>query len=412
MAEHFFIRLSDGTDQATVVALNADGHLLRGPDAIPLSAAAGRAGDMAVTVLLPARDLVSCLASVPAASPARLRQMLPFSLEDDFAGDVEELHFAAGERNDNDELAVSVIAREKLELWLGMLRSAGIEPRRVCSEADGVPDTPGAVTLFVEGRRILGRRPRGAPFAFEELGLPEIWRLLEAERADSDDLGHAVLFVDRRTQSERRDEIEGWRAGVGEVNIRELPDGILPKLAASLVFESGANLLQGDYATRSNLLALARPWRAAAFFALALIGVSVLGTAAEYYKLNRDEARLTAEATQICASSYDMPQLPRCLIEMARRLADAGQPTSGGGRGFLPMLAAVAGAAGNAMAITGISYRDRVMTLEVQIPDASYLEAFGQRLSAGDDYAHETQNSVNQPDGSLQSRVRIVAANP
>jgi hypothetical protein len=97
---------------------------------------------------------------------------------------------------------------------------------------------------------------------------------------------------------------------------------------------------------------------------------------------------------------------------MARRMADAGQTPAGGGQGFLPMLAAVAGAAGNAMAISGISYRDRVMTLEVQIPDASYLEAFGQRLSVDGDYAHETQTSVNQPDGSLQSRVRIVATNP
>lgn len=412
MAEHLFIRLSDGTDQATVVALNTDGHLLRGPETLPLSAAARDAGDMAVTVLLPARDIVSCLASVPAASPARLRQMLPFSLEDELASDVDELHFAAGARNDKNELAVSIIARDRLERWLDLLRSAGIEPRRVCSEADGVPDTPGAVTLFVEGRRILGRRPGGAPFVFEEIGLGELWRLLETERADSGDLGHVVLFVDRRTRSDRDAEIEAWRAGITELNIRELPEGILPKLAAGLVFDSGANLLQGDYATRSDLLALARPWRVAAVFALALIGVSVLGTAAEYYKLNREEARLTAEATQICASSYGMPQLPRCLAEMARRMADSGQTTAGGGQGFLPMLAAVAGSAGNAMAISGISYRDRVMTLEVQIPDASYLEAFGQRLSADGDYAHETQNSVNQPDGSLQSRVRIVATSP
>jgi general secretion pathway protein L len=413
VAEHFFIRPSDGTDQAAVVALNANGHLIGAPETIPLSVAAARAGDMPITVLLPARDLVSCLASVPAASPGRLRQMLPFSLEDELAGDIEDLHFAAGERNDNDALAVSVIARDRLAYWLAALRSAGIEPRRICSEADGVPDTPGVVTLFMEGRQILGRRPGGAPFLFEEIGLTEIWHLLETERAESDDLGQAVLFVDRRTHDERREEIERWREGVAEVNVRELADGCLPKLASTLVFRGGANLLQGGFATQSNLLALARPWRVAAVFALAFVGVSVLGTGAEYYKLNSEEDRLAVEATQICADRYGTPQLSRCLAEMARRLSDAGQGvTGGGGQGFLGMLGAIAESAGDAMTITGISYRDRVMTLEVLVPNASYLEAFGQRLGAGAAYAHEVQNSVSQPDGGLQSRVRVVATSP
>lgn len=412
MSEHLFIRLGDAPDQATIVALDGDGRLLRGPETVAIAAAAAAARDMKVTVLLPAREIVCCLANVPAASPGRLRQMLPFSLEDEFAGDIDELHFAAGERNDDDRLAVSVIDRARLELWLGLLKSAGIDPQRVCSEADAVPDTPGAVTLFIEGRRILGRRAKGAPFLFEELSLPELWRLLEAEREDKDDLGHVVAFVDRDTHAARREEIDGWRETIGDVNLRELAEGCLPRLAASLVFRGGTNLLQGDFASRSNLLSLVRPWRAAAVFALALIGLSVLGTAAQYFKLSRDDSRLTAEATEICASGYGTETLSRCLAEMGRRLADSGQMASGSSQGFLSALAAVAGAVGDAMTINGISYRDRIMTLEVVTPNASYLEAFSQRLTDSGDFAFELQNSVTESDGSRQSRIRIMADNP
>ena len=412
MAEHLFIRMSDGSDQVSVVVLDANGHLLRGPETMALSAAAGWAHDMPVTVLLPARDIVSCLANVPAASPSRLRQMLPFSLEDEFVGDVEELHFAAGERNEAGKLAVSVIDRNGLDFWLAQLKAAGIALRRVCSEADAVPDTPGIVTLFVEGRRILGRRPGGAPFLFEEIGLSELWHLLQTEREDSADLGQAVVFIDAETHRQRRDEIERWREGVGEVNVKELADGCLPKLASGLVFRPGANLLQGDYAARSSIRALARPWRTAAGFALALIAVSVIGVGAQYFKLSRAESRLTAEATEVCAQSYGAPQLTRCLAEMGRRLADIGQAASSGGQGFLSMLAAVAGSVGDSMTISGIGYRDRVMTLEVVTPDASYLDAFGQRLRTDGTLAFELQNSVRAPDGGLQSRVRIAAANP
>lgn len=412
MAEHFFVRLSDGSDQASVVTLNADGHLLRGPETAPLSAVAERAADLPVTVLLPATDLVSCLANVPAASPGRLRQMLPFSLEDEFAGDIEELHFAAGDRNDEDELAVSVISRDRLDFWLGALKAAGIQPRRICSEADAVPDTPGVVTLFVEGRRILGRRPGGAPFLFEDLELPALWQLLDAEREDKSDLDHVVLFVDRESYAVRQEEIERWRASIGDVNLREVPGGSLPKLASGLVFRNGTNLLQGDYAPRSNVRALARPWLVAAGLALALIGISVIGTGAQYFKLSRGEARLTTEATQICADSYGIQQLSRCLVEMGRRLTDAGQTASSGGPGFLSALSAIAGSVGDAMTINGISYRDNVMTLEVVTPNAAYLDTFRQRLTDGDAYAFDLQNTVTGPDGSQQSRVRIVAGNP
>jgi general secretion pathway protein L len=412
VADHFFIRLEDDPHQATVVGLNADGRLLRAPETVALSAAAGLAGDLPVTVLLPPADLVSCLANVPAASPGRLRQMLPYSLEDEFAGDIEDLHFAAGERNDSGALAVSVIARDRLDFWLGVLETAGITPRRICSESDAVPDTPGVVTLFVEKRRILGRRPGGAPFAFGEIGLAELWQLLESERETKDDLEHVVLFVDREAYAARREEIEHWRAGIGDVNLKELGDGTLPRLAGGLVHRSGTNLLQGDYAARSNVRALARPWLAAAGFALALIAISVLGTGAQYFKLNREESRLTDQATQICTDRYGIPQLSRCLVEMGRRLADAGQATTGGGRGFLSMLADVANSVGESISISGISYRDRIMTLEVVTPNASYLDAFRQRLTDGGTYAFDTQNSVTQRDGGLQARVRIVESSP
>ena len=412
MSEHLFIRMSDRSDQATIVALNDDGHLIRGPETIFLSAVAERSEGMQVTVLLPARDLVSCVAKIPASSPARLRQMLPFSLEDEFAGDVEELHFAAGARNESDELAVSVIARERFEFWLDALKAAGVPMRRICSEADAVPDTLGVVTLFLEGRKILGRRAGGAPFFFEELNLSELWRLLAAEREDADDLENVVLFVDRDTRSERSSEIDAWQAAVGNLNVKELADGCLPKLAAGLVFQSGTNLLQGDYAPRSNFRALAQPWRAAAAFALVFLAFSVLGKGAEFFKLSRDNDLLIAETDAICAESYSSAQESRCLIEMGRRLADSGQTALGSGDGFLSTLTAVAELLDDAMSIDAISYRDQVMVLDLITPDVSYLEAFDQRLTQDDQFALDIQNTSPERDGSVSSRIRIQGRNP
>jgi general secretion pathway protein L len=407
--------MGNSAEPVSVVVVNDDGHLLGGPETMTLNEAAGRAEGRKVTVLLPAHDIVCCLANLPASSPARLRQMLPFSLEDDFAGDVDQLHFAAGRRTEGGALAVSVIARDVFDACIEALKNAGIDARRICSEADAVPDTPGTTTLFLEGAKLLGRRASGAPFAFDHLKLSELWPLLEAEQDDNADLNHVVVFVDREAQVLRQDELGAWRQSNGEsgfdVNIKECAEGCLPKLAAGLVFQSGTNLLQGAYASRSSIGTMLRPWRAAAGLAVFFLAFSMLGKGAEYFKLDRERDRLEQQAGSICAESYGSAQLSRCLVEMGRRLANFGQPTAAGGQGFLSTLAAVAGSLDDSMSIEGIDYRDGVLTLELTAPNVGYLDVFDQRLTETGEFALDIQNTVPDADGSLSSRVRIVAQN-
>ena len=413
MAEHLFIRFRSAADLVTVATLNDDGHLLGRPEAMPIAAAANRAEGKQVTVLLPAEDFVSTVVNMPSASPSRLRQMLPYSLEDELAGDIEDLHFAAGERNANGELAVAVIAHERLRSWRDTLTAANIHPRRICSEADGVPDTPGSVMLFLEGRKILGRRPASAPFVFADMSLQDLWALLLAEREDRSDLDNVVLFVDPQTASERHQEIDAWREQIAHLNLKELTDGCLPKLAAGFVHGGGANLLQGAYAARSNYQTLARPWYAAAGLAVALVAFSMLGKGAELIKLGRQEASLTAEATAICSASYGSQRLPQCLAEMGRRLAGAGQAASSAGSGgFLRMLTTVAAALSDSMIVNNINYRDGGMAIELIVPNVSMLETFSATLAQGEQFASDVQTTRTGADGRTVVRVRVVELNP
>lgn len=406
MADELFLRMGRVPDQATVVACDADGRLRFGPETLSLAAAAERAEGMQVTVLLPPAELVTCLAHLPAASPSRLRQMLPFSLEDDFAGDIDELHFAAGERNDGDALEVSVLANERLEFWLEALRSAGIAARRVCSAADAVPATPGVVTLYLEGREILGRRPGGAAFAFEELSLPELWHLLENERKDANDLQHVVVFVDSATFEARRAEIDAWRHDIAHVDVKQLADGCLPRLAASLVHRAGTNLLQGPYSTRSSYVTLLRPWRVAAGFLLAFVAFSFIAKGAELFKLERDDGRLDAEIAALCSQAYATPQLSSCRLEMQRRLAGAGQSATGGG--LLTALAAVADAAGEVLQIDNIDYRDSTLTLRAIVPNVSFLDPFSQAVAERGGYEVRVESVANADSDGQRATLRVV----
>lgn len=382
MAEQLFIRLRDDSELVSTIVLNADGHIVRGVQTQSLEASAGLCEGRRTTVLVPADSIVSLLADLPKANPARLRQMLAFSLEDSFADDIDNLHFAAGPRTESGRLMVSVVARSRLDAWLGRLAAAGVSPAAVCAVSEGVADTPSTTNLVLEGAATMGRRPGQTAFALDGLRLGEVWDLLEAEGEAGGDLQHVMLYLDRPALETRQQEIADLRSRVASLEARELPEGSLERLAAMLVFRPGTNLLQGSYTPRSNVAALLRPWYAAAslLLALVLIGIGSLGI--EYLKLRTDDRRLTEQAAEICAASYSSPQLAPCRAEMERRLTSAGETATSRQTGFLATLAAVADSAADGMALEALNFRNDVMDLELIVPSVERLDAFREHVAS------------------------------
>lgn len=414
MVEHAFIRLTEDPDRVSTVVINAEGQQVHGHAIQTLESAAALTEGRRTTVLVPGESIVTTAADVPKANPARLRQMLAFSLEDSFADDIDELLFAAGPRLDSGRLGVSVVGRQQLEAWLGRLKEAGVSPAAVCSVADGIPDTPATVNLMLEGRATtMGRYPGEAPFVLEGLSLREVWALLNARHGDdATDVKHVMIHTDHEALQTRRSEIDELRALVPSVDVRELADGCLPRLASTLVFRAGANLLQGDYAPKSNVSALIRPWYAAAGLGVALVLLSVVSMAAEYFALSRDDDDLTAQAAQICAESFSSPDLTACRGEMQRRMSVAGQQVSSGDTGFLATLAVVAEAAGSDTAIEFLDYRDgSVMVVELIVPSVEYLDAFRESV-ASDSRLDVNILTYTPEDSGVKGRVQIAEVGP
>src|SRR5690606_31387764 len=91
-----------------------DGRVVRQAQAGPLVDAAAFAVGRRVVVLVPGAEVVLTETTLPKASPARLRKMLPFSLEDTLAEDVEQLAFSVGPRQESGAVAVAIVARARL----------------------------------------------------------------------------------------------------------------------------------------------------------------------------------------------------------------------------------------------------------------------------------------------------------
>lgn len=405
MIEHLFIRLAG--EHCVGIVLNNDGRVVQRARTGTLESFAGPAAQRRVTVIVPAADVITTQAMLPNASAARLRQMLPFSLEDSFAEDVERLLFAPGARLASGELAVSVVSRELLEAWIAELVAAGIRADAIVAATDGVPDTPATLTLMLEGERVLGRCPDRAPFVFEGLDVAQVAALVGAP-ADAD-LQHAVVLSDEAGQSFHQRGLATLKDTMSSVDVKGLADGVLPHLAATLVLHPGTNLLQGPYARKSNWRALAKPWSAAASLLVATLGIVIASQAVELFALQRQDRTLTERVTARCGQAFGADRLSTCASAVQRRLSDAGAEASSRRESFLTTLAAVAESYSASGLIEALSYRNEVMDVQLVVPDVPALDAFAQQISSTERFDVRIQ-SANPSDDGVEGRLQIVAA--
>jgi general secretion pathway protein L len=409
MADYLFIRIGESDDDVSAVVLNADGRIIEPTRRAPLEALRPDAEGRRVVVLVPATEAITTRAELPKASQARLRQLLPYSLEDAFAADIDSLHFAPGRRLASGATAVSVIDRQRLDAWLAAVNAAGLRPQAVYSEADGVPDTPSTLNLLVEGERIYGRRPDEQPFVLEGLSLGQVLDLLTADVEQGVDLLHLLVYVDAQTTQQRLDELAEIQPRVASLDVKELVDGALPRLAATLVFEPGTNLLQGPYAAKSDFRGLWRPWYVAASLLSAWILLTIGAEALEYFALKREDQVLTEQITTTCARSFSSSRIAACTTEMRSRLAAAGQQGSAGGESFLTTLAVVADSRVADSRIEALNYRNRVMDLQLVVPSVTLLDAFAEQISGTNRFEARIQ-SANPSDSGVEGRVQVVGA--
>jgi general secretion pathway protein L len=100
--------------------------------------AVGRKGG-ALTVVVPAEDVLLLEVDRLTGSEAALARALPYAVEDQLAVPVETQHVAWASLDDPGRVAVGVVARDTLERWLDALREQGLEPDVLVPEALLVP---------------------------------------------------------------------------------------------------------------------------------------------------------------------------------------------------------------------------------------------------------------------------------
>jgi general secretion pathway protein L len=372
-----------------------------------LEAAAAYARDRDVILLVPGLEATTTCVNLPVTRQSRIQQMLPYSLEDAVAEDIDKLMFAASPKRQDGSISVAIVAHHLIQQWLDECHDAGLQPKAVYVDVQGVPETPGNVTILLDAQRIFGRVPEREPFVFEDLPLTELVALLASHDETADVCKNLIVYSDDDSYRNRAPELEQLRDSGVNVELSLLHDGVLARLAATLVTMPGSNLLQGPYAIKSDWSQLLRPWRMPGALAASLVLIATVSLGGRYFLLSNEDDALAASLQSNCQAAFQTANLGACESEIRGRLAVSGQgPEIDVDAGFLGTLGTVATSIDARMVFQNVSFRNGVMNLSVIAPDVQSLDSLATAIGTEGRLQANIQSAVPGAEG-VEGRLQI-----
>ena len=140
-----------------------------------------------------------------------------------------------------------------------------LEPDAIYPETAALPETANAITLLIDGARVYVRRPETPGAVLDVQPLIEALQLALASGEEARE--HVTIYVAEDDYERERELLEGMREFTASLQLKLLPDGPLPLLAANIVQHAGVNLMQGPYQSKRKLNVSFAPWRYAAVLA-------------------------------------------------------------------------------------------------------------------------------------------------
>lgn len=396
MAEHFVVRINNEATHAQWCVVDSRGHLAGPVGAGTLTEAAPFVMGRRVVLLVPGSEVLLIETQLPTGSRGKLLKLAPYALEEQLAEDVEQLSFAVGEQRSDGSALVATIDSVQLANWLAAAHDAGLNPQAAHADSEGLPTVPGTAVVLVEGERVLLRPAVSSPVVFETQSLKELWELLPEDEQKA----HTQLYV-AGAESD-----EGWdwlRASTQSLQVHALPQGAMPRLAATVITEKPINLLQGPLAPKSDWQAWVRPWRAAAMLAAGLVIAATAGQALELWSLSRQQDALETRVDSACQSALPGVNRSRCRATADSRLAT----TPGSDQAlpeFLSTLAAVGKGLKGQARFEAVSFRNGVLDVRIIVPNVNLLEQLKAEL--GGRFQVDIQ-SANPTEGGIEGRVQV-----
>ncbi|NHQ88181.1 hypothetical protein HA050_18920 [Iodobacter sp. HSC-16F04] len=265
-------------------------------------------------------------AELPKQSLARRQKLLPHLLEDRLLSPAASLHFGLNDQNNK----IIAADRKWLTQYLSLLAGHQIVPSAAWSLYDFLPDGEGWC-VAADQQTYLVRTPEGQYSQLDDALIVE------------------ALIGDALKQ---------------DLNLADLIQNSVP----------GTNLLQGDFAQRSQWRFDWKILQTPALLLSAIFALVLAGQIGDWWQLRSSKLALQREMRQTYAAAFPGEPVFDPVLQLQSKLRDRGGLRSGNGDG-LDLLLQVAGIAGNGLQLTQLDYTNGQLSLELPDSQAGSLQS-------------------------------------
>ena len=358
-----------------------------------------------VDIIVPASLVLFTEVKLPPVRGQKLRQLLPYAVEEKILSDPDQVQVAAGARDEAGMTRVAVVDRAWLDASCDRLRQIGLRPENGYAETCLPELEPNAWTLIWDGQEGFIRTAVGGGLALDSMGdngAPFSLRRAVEEARSSARLPEKIIL--RATDAAASvPDLQLWTTQLG---VSVVPGQDWHWAPRFLNTANAINLLQGDYAPSSSVRELLPQLRPILLLAGLIVGAQVLATGVDWFRLNYEKKTLTAEMNKTFKSAFpnasvvvDAPlQMQRNLDEL-RRASGQSQPND-----FLPLLAKTLPLISSATGVESISYDQGTLKVDAMFRDEGSVDQLRKQLSSVKGAIVEASNPK---EGAMAVRIAV-----
>ncbi len=369
-----------------------------------LSAQAENWQHKAVHVLLPGDQCIYIKHKTPAKNITQIRTALPYSVEDQFAQDIDSLHFAIGTRDKEGYVTAEVLDKTYLKNILHQFDKAGIVPKTITADYEALPQPEDSSFLLIEDEGALIRFEGGASIAASHDLLPIYLKqyVRSNQNATDQDEPHAtrklVIFAASKTPevAELIHTLQHTQQARWEIFIDTEQDpstgsdaivarNALELMGQNLLTTPVINFMQGEFKRKATASKNWQVWKWPTLAAAVLLTLFITSWGIDYWQLSKRLQALKAAQKKVYLDTFKSEKkAPRPFSQMKGKLNSLGAGPSAGT--FLPVMLKLAQASDaiKNTRISDITFRANrgEMRVDFFAPDFATIEKFQQKLKA------------------------------
>lgn len=413
MAENLFLRVGrvNGEDHLEWLLLDEVSGIirLRGEGNQASFAEISTSFDIsgATYVMLHGEDILLTSVNVPSKQPRQILQAVPFLVEESLAQDVEDCHFAIGQRNSAGDINVAIIDHDLLRDRLNLLKELHIQPSLITSDVLqskwSASEGDNVCQVMLESDRAIIGYGDGLGFAVPAHSLamaltlvPEMNKSqLHLAMANPDDEAFALTLAQINAELEEPAEITALDYHPFEQLCRDFD-------------ASAINLLQGQFRVEIKRASKPGSWRSVAILAACAFGIHILVLLGQGFYFDSKADGIEDEARALYTDVFPNDRNVRDLKRRWR--AHLGQSGSDTDAAFLDLFAGVAKLLpSNAITLNNVNYNEGRgdLVLQLETPRSDSLIEYSQTLDKAGYQA--VIGTINQGDDTVKGSVKIKA---